>query len=126
MFRRHWHYKVKCLVAQLTLFAISNGDVRGSNPPSPNYRIIKMKKRKKEKRNKKNRNVATVIELLVIAYGNVAFCVFNKLMKYILHSLICLLYIYYAAKKLLNCMLHKTTTVSCLNHMLTTSMLELT
>ena len=32
---------LKSLESQLTLLGVSNGNVQGSNPPSPNYLIIK-------------------------------------------------------------------------------------
>ena len=42
----------KCLVAQLAHFGVSNGDIFGLNPPSPNDRSI-FKKKKKIKRKEK-------------------------------------------------------------------------
>ena len=36
----------KCLLAQLAHFGVSNGDVFGSNPSSPNNQSIKNKKLK--------------------------------------------------------------------------------
>ena len=45
--------RAKCLVAQLAHLGVSNGDIFGLNPPSPNDQSIKKKKKLKGKKKKK-------------------------------------------------------------------------